>query len=168
MQGPKNRQKFATWARSHNFVGLHLRNEGTYRASEKIVKQQYSLTCPHNMVNFGLLAAEICWRVWGIPANFNGFCVLAALLHGSSGRQSNFAALSRGRHLYLAGRPSRWALATFLVCSDFLAENTRRAAALKTDCSRSRSQGVGRNSQVATSQLRNFASATAVYMQLMN
>jgi len=36
---------------------------------------------PHNMVNFGLLAAEICWRVWGTPANFNGFRVLAALLH---------------------------------------------------------------------------------------
>jgi len=28
-------------------------------------------------VNFGPLAAEICWRVWGTPANFNGFGVLA-------------------------------------------------------------------------------------------
>jgi len=28
-----------------------------------------------------------------------------------SGRQPNFAALNRGRHLYSAGRPSRWALA---------------------------------------------------------
>ena len=27
------------------------------------------------------------------------------------GRQANFAALKRGRHLYPAGRPSRWALA---------------------------------------------------------
>ena len=35
------------------------------------------------MVNFGLLTAEICWRVWGTPANFNGFRVLAALLHGA-------------------------------------------------------------------------------------
>jgi len=26
--------------------------------------------------------AEICWRVWGTPTDFNGFCVLAALLHG--------------------------------------------------------------------------------------
>jgi len=33
-------------------------------------------------VNFGLLAAEIDPVVWGTPANFNGFCVLAALLHG--------------------------------------------------------------------------------------
>jgi len=35
------------------------------------------------MLNFGLLTAEICWRVWGTPANFNGFRVLAALLHGT-------------------------------------------------------------------------------------
>ena len=40
-------------------------------------------TCPHNMVNFRLLAAEIGLPVWGTPANFNGFLVLAALLHGS-------------------------------------------------------------------------------------
>ena len=38
---------------------------------------------PHNTVNFGLLAAEIGPVVWGTPANFNGFRVLAALLHGS-------------------------------------------------------------------------------------
>jgi len=35
------------------------------------------------MVNFGLLAAEIDPVVWGTPANFNGFRVLAALLHGN-------------------------------------------------------------------------------------
>ena len=35
------------------------------------------------MVNFGLLTAEIGPVVWGTPANFNGFRVLAALLHGS-------------------------------------------------------------------------------------
>jgi len=35
------------------------------------------------MVNFGLLTAEIRWRVWGTPSNFNGFRVLAALLHGT-------------------------------------------------------------------------------------
>jgi len=34
------------------------------------------------MVNFGPLTAEICSGVWGTPTNFNGFCVLAALLHG--------------------------------------------------------------------------------------
>jgi len=35
------------------------------------------------MVNFAPLAAEIGLQVWGIPANFNGFRVLAALLHGT-------------------------------------------------------------------------------------
>jgi len=35
------------------------------------------------MVNFGLLVAEIGWRVWGTLANFNGFRVLAALLPGT-------------------------------------------------------------------------------------
>jgi len=35
------------------------------------------------MVNFGCLAAEIGPVVWGTPANFNGFRVLAALLHGT-------------------------------------------------------------------------------------
>jgi len=34
------------------------------------------------MVNLGP-AAEICWRVWGTSAHFNGFRVLAALLHGT-------------------------------------------------------------------------------------
>jgi len=34
------------------------------------------------MVNFGPLTAEIGSGVWGTPTNFNGFCVLAALLYG--------------------------------------------------------------------------------------
>ena len=42
-----------------------------------------SSRCPHNMVNFGPLAAEIGLPVWSTPANFNGFRVLEALLHGS-------------------------------------------------------------------------------------
>ena len=35
------------------------------------------------MVNFDLLAAKIGPVVWGTPADFNGFRVLAELLHGS-------------------------------------------------------------------------------------
>jgi len=31
----------------------------------------------------GPLAAEIISLVWGSPANFNGFRILAALLHGT-------------------------------------------------------------------------------------
>jgi len=50
---------------------------------KKLVKQQYLLWMSHNMVNFGLLAADISPVVWGTLANFNGFRVLAALLHCS-------------------------------------------------------------------------------------
>jgi len=75
---------------------------------QKLVKQQYPPTCSHNMVNFGPLVAEIVSLVWGTPANFNRFHVLAALLHGSHcERQPNFAALNRGRHLC-----SAWATIT--------------------------------------------------------
>jgi len=65
------------------------------------------------MLNVGPLAAEILSLVWGTPANFNGFRVLAAFYYtaSSSGRQPSFAALNRGRRLRSAGRPSRWALA---------------------------------------------------------
>jgi len=42
-----------------------------------------SPTSLHIMVNFGSLAAEIFSLVWGTPGNFNGFHVLAALLHGT-------------------------------------------------------------------------------------
>ena len=44
MQDAKMSPKIAIWAPSHNFVGLYLRNEGTYRQSEKkLVKQRYVL-----------------------------------------------------------------------------------------------------------------------------
>jgi len=46
------------------------------------------------MVKFGPLAAEIGLVVWDTLKNFNGFRVLAALLHGTLWRQSNFAALN--------------------------------------------------------------------------
>jgi len=79
---------------------------------KKLVKQQYLRTCLYSMVNFGLLAAEIVSLVWGTPANYNGFRILAALLYGTLVvGVSQTAALNRGRQLYLAGRPSRWALA---------------------------------------------------------
>jgi len=64
------------------------------------------------MVNFGPLAAEILSLVWGTPANFNGFRVLAALYHGTLVvGASHTAALNRGRHLHSAERPSGWAMA---------------------------------------------------------
>jgi len=79
----KSRQK-SPYAPLHKFVGLYLRNEGTYRRSEKnLLSSSMSSTYPHNMLNFGPLVAEIGWPVWGTPANFNSLRVLAALLHSS-------------------------------------------------------------------------------------
>jgi len=45
------------------------------------------------------------------------FCYIGSVTarHSSSGRQPNFVAFSRGRHLYSAGRPSHWASAHILV-----------------------------------------------------
>jgi len=41
------------------------------------------------MVNFSLLAAEIFSLVWGTPANFNGFRVLASLLKRRRSTEAN-------------------------------------------------------------------------------
>jgi len=82
---------------------------------KNLLNNNISPTSPHNMVNFGPLTAEMRLGVWGTPTNFNGFRVLAVLLHGALWRQPNFAALNRGHHRYSAGRPCRWALADILV-----------------------------------------------------
>jgi len=84
IQDAKNRQTFAICAPSDNFVGAissQLRHISTI--GKKILNSNISPTCSYNMVNFGPLAAEILSLVWGTPDNFNGFRVLAALLHGT-------------------------------------------------------------------------------------
>jgi len=52
---------------------------------EKMLNSNISphVSLHYNMVNFGPPAAEIGSLVWGTPADFNGFRVLAALLHGT-------------------------------------------------------------------------------------
>jgi len=45
---------------------------------KKLLSSNTSSTRPDNVVNFGPLVAEIDPVVWGTPANFNGFRVLAA------------------------------------------------------------------------------------------
>ena len=83
---------------------------------KNLLSSNISSTCHHNMVNFGPLAAEIFSLVWGTPGDFNGFRVLAALLHGALVvGVSQTAALNRRCHLYSARRPSRWALDHILV-----------------------------------------------------
>jgi len=56
------------------------------------------------------------------PSTFQRVSRLGSITawHSSSGLQPNFEALNRGRHLYSAGRPSRWALAHILVVISFI------------------------------------------------
>jgi len=152
---------------------------------KKLLNSNTSPTCSFHVVNFRLLAAEINSLVWGTPATFDGYRVLASLLqrrHSPEANQTapslamvplvsctgthtflevlapwrNFATCTihsaskscvllywqiyctalqqrgqpncsgvvqgmelrnfrRGRHLYSAGRPSRWASAHILV-----------------------------------------------------
>jgi len=113
--GPQNRQKIAIWA-PLNLSGYIFATKARIDNRKKLSKQQY---LPHVLtIYFGQLAAEIVSLVWGTPANYNRFVSRLGSVtarHSSSGRQRNFAALNRGRHLYSAGRPSRWALAHILM-----------------------------------------------------
>ena len=111
-------QKIAISAPSRNFVGPYLRNEGMYRQSEKnLLSSNTSSTCPHNMVNFDQRLRSV--GEFGAPLQIStGFASRERYCTASSsGRQPNFAALNRGRHLCSAGRPSGWALAHILVSS---------------------------------------------------
>jgi len=85
---------------------------------KKLVKQQYLL---HMSPKYGELWPTSSWNrcvSLGHPCKFQRVSRLGSVTaqHSSSGRQPNFAALNRGCHLYLAGRPSRWHWPTFLVC----------------------------------------------------
>ena len=60
LAGNAGRKNVAKNCHLGKFVGLYLRNSGTYRQSEKnLLRSNISSTCPHNVVNFGPLAAEI-------------------------------------------------------------------------------------------------------------
>ena len=76
IQDAKNRH-FGTIGQLCRAVSSQMRHLLTIE--KNLLNIDTSSTCPHNMVNFGLLTAEIRWRVWGTPANFNRFRVLAAL-----------------------------------------------------------------------------------------
>jgi len=80
MEDAKNRH-LGTIAQLCQTISSQLRHVSTI--GTKVLNSNVSPTCTHNMVNFGPLAIEICWRVWGTHANFNGFRVLAASLHGT-------------------------------------------------------------------------------------
>ena len=116
--GRKSRQKSPSGHHCTTLSGYIFASKAVSTIGEKLLSSNMFSRCPHNMVNFGQLAAEIGLPVWGTPANFNGFRLLASLCTSvNCERQPNFATFNRGRHGHLcsAGRPSRWALAHILV-----------------------------------------------------
>jgi len=76
----KNRH-LGTIAQLLRDISSQLRHTSTIE--QNLLSSNMSSRCPHNIVNFGPIAAEIGLPLWGTPAYFNGFRVFAALLRGS-------------------------------------------------------------------------------------
>ena len=90
MQDPKKVAKnrhLCTIAQLCRAISSQLRHVSI--SGRNLLSSNISSTCPHNMVNFGLLAADIISLVWGTPANFNGFRVLASLLQRRRSTEAN-------------------------------------------------------------------------------
>jgi len=110
----KNRH-LSTIAQLCRAVSSQLRHLSTI--GRNLLSSNISSTYPHNVVRptngwdqFGSL---------GHPCKFQLVSRLGSVTaqHSSSGRQPNFAALNRGRHLYSAGQTSRWALGPHSSCN---------------------------------------------------
>jgi len=119
----KKSSKIAIWAPSHNLSGYIFATKAHIDSRKKFVKQQYLLSMSSQ---YGELRSTNSWDRFvslGHPCKFQRVSRLGSLTarHSSIGRQPNFPALNRGRHLYSAGRLSRWALAHILVLVFFLA-----------------------------------------------
>jgi len=69
-----------------------------------MLSSNISSTCPHNMVKFGSITAESDWRVWGTPADFNGFRVFERFLGWNTIGLCSFSGVLPGAKFTL--RPS--------------------------------------------------------------
>jgi len=68
---------------------------------KNLLNSNTSSTCPHNMVNFGILPAEIRWRVWGTPANqWVSRLGSVTARHSTSGRQPNCGVQQRAPPIF--------------------------------------------------------------------
>jgi len=85
-KSPKYR-RMVTIAQLCRVISSQRRHASTI--GKNILSRNISSTCPHNMVNFSLLAAEIVSIVWGTSANINGFRVLASLLQRRRSTEAN-------------------------------------------------------------------------------
>jgi len=112
------------WGSTANFNGFHV--------LAALLQRRCSMETNQTLQCLAISWAGTLQTFSGVPAPLRNFArckihfasshVLCSHISGSvtaqhlsSGREPNFAALSTGRHLYLAGRPSRWALAYILV-----------------------------------------------------
>jgi len=64
----KNRQKVAICAPSYKLSGYIFATKARIDNRKNLLSSNISSRWPHNVVNFGLLAAEIDRVVWGTPA----------------------------------------------------------------------------------------------------
>ena len=118
---PKNRH-LGTITQLCGAMSSQLRHASTI--GKKVVKQQYLL---HMSPQYGELWPTIGWDRFVslghpyklISTGFDSSLKSVTARHSSSERQPNFAALNRGRHICLAGWPSRWALAHISSLSSF-------------------------------------------------
>jgi len=88
--GPKKSPKICylrTIAQLCKAISSQLRHVSTI--GKDLLNSNISPTRPHNMVNFGLLTAEIRLGVWGTPERVSCLGSVTAW-HSSSGRQPNF------------------------------------------------------------------------------
>jgi len=76
--GPKKSQS-GHHRKTLSAISSQLRHVSTI--GKKMLNSNTFPTCPHSMVIYGPLAAEIGLLVWGTPTNFNRFRILAVLLH---------------------------------------------------------------------------------------
>ena len=102
-------QKSPFWHHHTTLSGYIFATKACIDNRKKRVKQRY---LPHMSSQFGELNGWDLLASLGHPCKFQRVSHLGSVTarHSSSGRQPN-QTLNRGRHLYSAGRPSRWALA---------------------------------------------------------
>jgi len=79
----KSLQKSPSGHHHTNLSGYIFATKARIDNRKNLLSSNMSSRCSHNMVNIGLLTAEIVPVVWRTPTNFNRFRVLAALLRGS-------------------------------------------------------------------------------------
>ena len=130
--GRKNQNRHMhTMAQICRAISSQLRHVSTI--GKKLLNVNIS---PTHLLQYGELRPTNGWDLFaslGHRSKFQRVSRLGSVTarHSSSGRQPNFAALNRGRHLYSAGRPSRWALAHILVAIFMTPHNTN---AVKYQC----------------------------------